>query len=209
MVDKSFVGENPIKSVTLLHAIRWSIQAWNEVRQQTVANCWRSSTLLGPAYGPQKRPLNWDEEESQLRERIKQLEETKVITNAPAAPESLNNFINPPEEQLQEPPQSAEELLQYCADLFAPEEPEDMNEELEQPVEVSVLEAAQALEKLRLFEEQQEDADQTAIELYNRMQGVFLRRKLELQAKTQKQVTLDGFFKPRGSELQAKPSNQN
>lgn len=196
MVDKSLSGEDPIKSVTLLHAVRWSIQAWNEVQSSTIANCWRRSTLLGKAHGPEKPPANWDHEKTQLQNSIQQLQDGKVIANQPLSPEALTEFIDPPDEQLQDVELTSDELIHYCANLYAPEEPEDMEEELEQPIEISVQEAMEALQKVRLYEEQQEDSNQEAIELYNKMERLLLRRKLESNSRSSKQISLDGFLKP-------------
>lgn len=38
-------SNNPLEKVTVLHAIRWSIQAWNDVTSKTITNCWRHSAL--------------------------------------------------------------------------------------------------------------------------------------------------------------------
>jgi hypothetical protein len=54
---------DPNKTVTLLHAIRWTVYAWeNFVKPATIYNCWQKSTLLGKCNleGPRLEALNED-----------------------------------------------------------------------------------------------------------------------------------------------------
>jgi hypothetical protein len=55
-------GEDPLQKITLLYAVRWGIDAWQEnVTQITITNCWLKSKVLGPNYTPMTR---WQAEQS-------------------------------------------------------------------------------------------------------------------------------------------------
>ena len=46
MVDEFEANKNPLKSVNVLKAIRWTIQAWNSITADTIIHCWQHSTII-------------------------------------------------------------------------------------------------------------------------------------------------------------------
>jgi hypothetical protein len=48
--------EDPFQKMTLLKAVRWAIDAWQDnITLVTIANCWLKSRVLGPNYTPMTR----------------------------------------------------------------------------------------------------------------------------------------------------------
>lgn len=188
-------GKNPVKEVTILHAVRWTCMAWEMVTPSTIANCWRKSTLLGVAFGPEKKPAGWveaveqKEEETvlQVEELLDELEKQKVIK----ARMEILQFINPSDEMPQDI--TRDELLDHVVEMFTPAAEEE--DELDQPPEISIDEAIEALKKLRLYEEAHEDFDRQSLTQYNRAERVLLRRKREIRASQTIQSRLHSYFK--------------
>jgi hypothetical protein len=40
--------EDPFQTMDILQAVKWSIQAWQDITDITIANCWLKSRVLGP-----------------------------------------------------------------------------------------------------------------------------------------------------------------
>ena len=105
----------------------------------------------------------------------------------------LSNFLWPEEEEIEEV--DSEEVLQQVIEVYskAPEVEEEEEGE-EQPREVPISEAINALRTLRIYEESIEHSDKQGLESLNRMERVLLRRQLEAKD-AQQQKTLHSFFK--------------
>jgi hypothetical protein len=106
----------------------------------------------------------------------------------------INNFIDQPGEAIEEVNDA--QLLQHCIELYADrgELEHGVDEELEQPEVVSTLEAIEALNKLRLYEEAREQpqpANQLALRRLER--SLISQQRLERASYT-KQTTLHDFF---------------
>lgn len=90
----------------------------------------------------------------------------------------IRTFLNPVEEVVQDSPENIESqvLAQYM-----PEIEEDSEEELEILPKVSIEEAIAAIQKLRLYEEQQVEGNPAFIYEIEKHERVIWRRKLDLQ----------------------------
>ena len=90
----------------------------------------------------------------------------------------IRTFLNPVEEVVQDTPENIESqvLAQYM-----PEIEEDSEEELEILPKVSIEEAIAAIQKLRLYEEQQVEGNPAFIYEIEKHERVIWRRKLDLQ----------------------------
>ena len=48
--------KTPLKTINVLQAIRWSIEAWEQdIASATVENCWVKARVLSAKYGPRNR----------------------------------------------------------------------------------------------------------------------------------------------------------
>jgi hypothetical protein len=56
MIREFEAGRDPNKTVTLLHAVRWTVEAWNQVKPRAIQRCWWRSTC-------DKRPVDSNDEE--------------------------------------------------------------------------------------------------------------------------------------------------
>ena len=91
----------------------------------------------------------------------------------------IKTFLNPIEETVQDTPDDIENqvLAQYM-----PEVEEDSEEELDILPKVSIEEAIAAIQKLRLYEEQQIEGSPGFIHELERYEHTIWRRKLDLQS---------------------------
>jgi hypothetical protein len=168
--------------MTILHAIRYSIEAWADVSTETIANCWGHTRILPERNADADENANQEDEATiiqEIEEGIKALGLTE--------PMNVSYFLdNPLEQDVNDLPQ-IEEIIEYCR-LGDDDSSED--EEDEEPRVVSCKEASQALETLRLFTLQSEDAeDETGlVDKFARL--INQRMKMSL-----KQRTIDDYFK--------------
>lgn len=150
--------------MNVLQAIRWSIDVWeNGVSQTTIENCWVKSRVLSAKYGPRNRDeqndLGWkdlilqDEAEQrgvaqEIEQGIRDLARQNRITEAM----SIDQFLNPLDESIDD---TAEIVVDEIAKAYS------VGERLYETDEEDVIipkvghgEALQALQLLRLYEEQ-------------------------------------------------------
>ena len=51
MVKEAERGRDPMARMDILKVIQWAIRAWHlDITNNTMANCWIKSGLLGPVY---------------------------------------------------------------------------------------------------------------------------------------------------------------
>jgi hypothetical protein len=181
---------DPNKTVTLLHAIRWSVDAWhNSVTSSTIQKCWWKSTCI-------KKPLNVDNtgiDEERIDEEWISQEKTQLSRQILAIPNILNplsidEFIQPPEEEIIDSDENITESIieQYSQD--------NAEESMDEAIEVSLVsknDAIKALELLKLYEIQQEDGDQANVKILNKMTHRINRQRQQ----EQKQVGIEAYFK--------------
>jgi len=156
MVKTFDEGGNPSASMNVLRAIRWGISAWeHDVSSTTIRNCWirsqvydwQGSTPEGNEWSDSEdllAPITNDiiimEQQGQIRDRM-----------------ALTNFLNPPIEVIDD---SDQEIVDSIIARFEPERLAEDDEEVEYIPHIKLTEALQALETLKLYEEQQEKGDE-------------------------------------------------
>ncbi|KAF2706969.1 DDE-domain-containing protein [Pleomassaria siparia CBS 279.74] len=141
LVHKTINDQNPLKSVTLLYAVRWACQAWAEVLPATIRNCWKISTVLGDYFGPQ--PCRDDDNYNNLVELVDQLEELQVIRRRM----DIHNFVDPQDEEIIDG--RPEDLMDHLIEMYSPEE-EDIDEPDNQPLPTHK-EAMEMAERLSIY----------------------------------------------------------
>jgi len=184
MISQTLDDIDPIKNTTILNAIRWLIDAWrNDVSIETITNCWRHSQLFGPCYGPEPRPPDFSEEAHLQRLAEELLAAGKIKTVMDMA-----NFINPPEEAVED---SGDDLIEHIAETFSEaREPEEEDGEQQLPQPITTTAALQAVNLLVQFEVQEGGLDLPALErIRQRITEVQLER-----AGSGKQTTINSYF---------------
>ena len=164
MVELSLRDENPIKQMHVLWAIRWSVEAWKEVIPQTIENCFIKSTLFGSRIGPRPRPQDYLD--PPVINEMQQMAEQLLAAGRIYAIMNIREFIELPGEEVED---SSEDLIEHIVELYAgPDRDAETDEEaIEQP-QIKLDEALIALQKLRLYEEQQSDSDRDVITTLSR-----------------------------------------
>lgn len=183
ILDEIELQHQPLRSMNVLKAIRWTIQAWHAVTAETIQNCWYHSGLL-----QRSQPIMGATDEvhavtATIQASINTLQQQQRISEAM----TIESFLNPVEEVVQD---SAEDIAEAIAQYFDPPEPEPESEEEEILPKVSHQEAIQALQQLRLFEMQQEDGHHETISFLDRFETCIRQR----QASTFRQTTINSFF---------------
>ena len=99
----------------------------------------------------------------------------------------IQSFLNPAEEAVFDDP---EDLDEHIVALFEPASDDSDTGEVEVIPKIPISEALEALKKLRIYQEQQEDGNIGLIRELNREERAILGRKAELS----KQQDIRGFF---------------
>ena len=142
LMDEFDAGRDPISRMDILKAIRWSIPAWEiDVQSTTISNCFQKG-LFRQTYSVSTNPI-----EAEIRYGLQRLEEARFIQEAM----DINNFLNPAEESVQD---DIDQVEQQIIAQFEPNDQESEEEELEITPLITVQEALEGLQKLRLFQEQ-------------------------------------------------------
>ena len=152
MLDCFNKNQDPIDSMNLHFAIRWTVRSWNQhLLNTTIYNCFRKSTLLSmPILLP---TVLSPPDLSQLYDSVLQ---AGYIHDAM----SITNFLNPVEEiQMEEedstgPDEVLEEVLEEHLGIQASQDDDEDGQQSEQPV-YSIQDAQQALQVLIEFTERQ------------------------------------------------------
>lgn len=166
--------QDPISTITILQAIRWAIPAWHiDVKEAAILGCF-------------KKALSTEEvEEIRNQELIdeiqKGLQKLELSNNIQEAMD-INQFLNPTEEEVVD---DIENIDENILRQFAPEVDEDSDDDnddvWEELPQISATDALESLYKLRLYEEQQVDANQDLIQILIRHERALLQRKVENQ----------------------------
>lgn len=184
MVDEFDSNSQPLKTMTLLKAVRWSIQAWITLTPQTIAHCWQHSTLLSPL--PQSTEIagqQADQLAGQLENELYSLMTTLQLQNRIQHVMAIDALLNPQEEQINDTQEEVEEQIASQWDLADLTDPEDEAELFIEP-QIQPLEALYYLQRLQLYEEQQESGRHTFVEQLYRHKALILQRQ-ELSRKQQ------------------------
>ena len=182
LVDKAL--DEIAAYVSLLQATQWALAAWSssELSGLVIGACWRRSTVFGYAEGPLPAPPNYNEHE----ELAKRLQQAGAIREAMA----IEMFINPEDEEVEDIRDN--DPLEWIAQQY--ETTDEPDEPIELPI-VPLQAAIDALDRLRLYEQQQEDANNDLINLLTRHERVLRSRRL-LHTH---QVSLTSYFSARAS----------
>jgi len=176
----------------ILQAIRYIIQAWGEVGGETVANCWRHTTILPVNINANLRNLS----DNVCREAEPEPDNLSRDLQALCLsdPMQVDEFLNIPEENIVNEILPMDQMIEELIDVFkaTPDEATDNPEEADDSVEVPVIKARTALESMetmRMFLLQQEDA----ADHIKSIVGIekYIQEKL---VKSMQQTTIDQFF---------------
>ena|SRR2546423_534752 len=189
MVDKTLdEKKDPLKEIHVLWAIRWIIEAWDEVDPQTIDRCFTKTTLFGPYYGPPTATQALTESFEMSARLLDQLQQANVIHSRI----SLEGFLNPDEERISDSrPTQVEAAITQAIEIFGGEEVDDNIEQELQP-KVPLIEVLGAVEKLILFEEQQEVSNNEFLRQLARYSKDLRLRNVV----TGKQAEITAFFRP-------------
>jgi hypothetical protein len=175
MLQELQANRDPNKTVTLLHAIRWPVAAWNEVTQVTIEKCWYKSTCF-------KKPSIALEEELAIDADIAELQAAIERLRIPADERmNINNFINPPDEAIIDENNDIMESVIERHTIEVEGEESGVSEDEEEAFIPKVLmkEAIKAIELLKLYELQQVDGNRVNIKALDRIGLEVTRRKFE------------------------------
>ena len=165
-------NRNPITTMNVLKAIRWGVRSWEyDVSQCTIQNCFQKALNPQTQYQEPVDPAVMND----IQTSFSQLQVSMPVQELM----DIKTFLNPIEETVQDTPDDIENqvLAQYM-----PEVEEDSEEELDILPKVSIEEAIAAIQKLRLYEEQQIEGSPGFIHELERHERTIWRRKLDLQS---------------------------
>ena len=173
--DEYDANRDPMRSMTVLQAIRWAIAAWEvEVTATTVQHSWRKSLVLEPKYGPQteswKARVDEDKQASssilaRMEQQIASLARQQRIRSAV----STTTFISPVE-KIVDYKDDPDELFDSIVEVYSTGVVDRDDETDEEDEPEAVIEDGEALElvsRLRLYEEQQVGGERAVISYLN------------------------------------------
>ena len=179
ILEEYEAGRDPYSSINVLKAIRWAILAWeDELSVSTITNCFKKALLTDP--GPLIPQHLVVSEISQQFERLREVPAMQDLMD-------IQDFLNPAEEAVFDDP---EDLDEHIIALFEPASDDSDTGEVEVIPKIPISEALEALKKLRIYQEQQEDGNIGLIRELNREERAILVRKAEVS----KQQDIRGFF---------------
>ena len=160
--------------MNVLKAIRWGLQSWEfDISGRTIQNCFKKALDSQSFYA---EPVD-----STVMDEIQNSFSLLKISTPIQDVMDINTFLNPVEEIIQDTPEDIDSqiLAQYGPEL---EDDIQEEEELEVLPKISLDEAIAALQKLHLYEEQQEKGSSAFIHELDKHQNVLWGRKLALQS---------------------------
>lgn len=176
----------------ILRAIRFILQSWDDVTEETISNCWRHTSILPTIFDAELRNLSHNIHDDTA---LEDLENALVALNLPN-PMQAEEFLNMPEEDIVYENIDDDQLIATLVDIFqkGPDDgttldPEEADDSTEVPV-VSASMASKSLEVVRIFLLQQEGAAEH-IKVMNKIEK-FIKEK---QTSMSRQTTLEEFFK--------------
>jgi hypothetical protein len=177
MVTEFDAGHDPIKSMDVLRALRWGIQAWRfDITAQTITNCFNKALInKGDDY--------------QIQQQLADELNTDFALLRPLLldPMSIENFLNPADEVVQD---GIETIDNIVLSQFPGEIDDDDDEIIHETPVVQINDAIHALETLRLYEEQQDQGETQLISSLYKHQRLMQDRR----SKAQKQRDIRGYF---------------
>jgi hypothetical protein len=183
--QESECERNPMKTMNLLRCVRWSISAWRiDMQPETIANCFRKAQIQSSDTTPLEHSIIQDSLSENIVAGIAQ--DIQAFDTIHAAMD-IQNFINPPEEQVFD---EHSDIFEHIAQQFDTEVEVDTEENVEVVEQVTEKEALESLSRLRLFSDQSGPLDST-------MERSLERWEKELQAKktaAKTQQSLHSYF---------------
>jgi hypothetical protein len=162
-------GLDPVSTVTILQALRWAIPAWElDLKDTTIQHCFRKALYIEEVA---------EIEECEVIKQIEQGIQKMQLSNYIKEAMDINQFISPADEEVNDNLLELDEMIlgQYTVDQ-QDEEDDDTAEPLPQ---IPPADALECLYKLRLYEEQQVDAEKALIKTFMQYGRVILKRKIE------------------------------
>lgn len=185
MLDEYDEEREPLETMNVLKAIRFTIRAWSEVSAQTIANCWLHSNVNG-SRGIQNQPCQQAQAEVEaiLEQQMHQLLAQQRIQQRM----DIRTLISPPEEVVED---SNDDIAEQIAQLFEPiPDQESDNEGVEELPRIAAQQALLHLRNLRLHEEQSDDCNSDWLRSLDRYEKVVKHR----QQKGLQQSQLETFW---------------
>ncbi|KAJ5111402.1 mariner-Tc1 transposon family protein [Penicillium argentinense] len=163
-------GRDPSRSMHVLHAVRWGIEAWEfDLSSKTIQRCFnkalRSEQIQLSEINPIISDITRDFQELQHSSRIRD-------------PMDIDDFINPNDEVVQD---NIHEIDDLILSQFQPEIEQEEDEIIQELPSISIKEAIDALERLRLYEEQQPRGSSSFLRELYKHERVVKGRKLANQ----------------------------
>lgn len=175
-------GVDPLSTMTILTAIRWSISAWEfDLSSEAIRNCFTKA--LTPDQGSASE-ISGQDLTREIEQGLQQLQLSNSIQEAM----DIKQFLNPAEEQVTDDLMAIDDIV--LSHHTAPTQEEESDDEIEALPIVTASEAVDCLRKLRLYEEQQYDANQGLIQQLRCSERDILRRK----ARNQQQSDIRHYF---------------
>ena len=183
MCDECDADRNPMKSVNVLHAIRWASAAWDNVTVTTIRDCWIRSGVRAPRYISAfvgwNQMVNEDtkifnDTITEMTQRINFLAQKKLIRSAM----DIASFISPVNEIVDD---NDDESFESLVEIYSSGGAQRDHETDEEDVAVAPTaekEALESLARLRLYEEQQKDGDMATVASLNKYE-----REIEARTK--------------------------
>lgn len=196
VIQRSFQGRDPLDLISQLQALYWIIEAWQDVKVSTIANCWRKSQLFGQPFGPEPQPEGWDADRIALYQLAVQARiQTTMRLGFVIEMDALDSFIEPEEERLFDP---EDDLLDHIAMTFSQLPDEDIDDDLDGllPRQISMAEVSSALETLIAYEEQTEDYNYDFIQRLKHEEKRVWQRWREEREATQSQSSIEKYLRP-------------
>lgn len=180
VVKEYEADKDPYKTIHVLQAIRWGINAWDDTSAECITNCWVKACVFSARFGPMtqsqaKRHVQSESNDSnnmtQITANLRNLETSGHIHEAM----QMSQFINPTEETIDD---EDGDIFEQIVDRFGNGKDAETDEE-ETPVlvKITTMEALQALQVIRLHEEQQAEGDKEFLIRLNRHERVLHQRR--------------------------------
>lgn len=179
--------------MNVLQAIRFIVQAWDDVTAETISNCWRHTAIL-PDY-TNANPRNLSEDINPTVDLVRDDIAKALQTLHFSDPMNINEFLTIPEEDIIYELPNNDQMITELVNMFKKTDVEEGIDNLDEvddstePAIISVNVAIKSLETVRMFLLQQEDASKY-IKLESQIEK-FIRKK---QISLAHQITLDQYL---------------
>ncbi|CRG92946.1 hypothetical protein PISL3812_10042 [Talaromyces islandicus] len=181
MVKEFDRGVDPLDTITLLQGIRWGLDAWFvDIKVDSIRNCFNKALHINAAEEYEEKELM-----ASLESSLRSLQMSNRIQDIM----NINEFLNPEGEEVVD---SLEEIDSIILSQFSKvQEGEDDDAEIIDPTPIiSIQEALQSVQILRLYEEQQEKADHILLRYLRPYEKLLVRQKVD----SQRQRDIRSFF---------------